>query len=120
MLFSVQDPSSPRDQNPYQAPQAAAYPDYPPPAYGHARPNQDLELVVPVNVAPLALIAGYLGFASFLCLPAPLALLVGILALRDLATRPDKVGKGRAWFGIVTGAIGTLLLAIGVLENLLK
>lgn len=103
--------------NPYQPPHAPG--PYGPQqghhgATGGSRPNQELELVVPVNVSGLAFIAGYMGFASFFCLPAPLALLLGIIALRDLEKHPAKTGKGRAWFAIVAGAIGSVLLVVGV------
>jgi Domain of unknown function (DUF4190) len=84
----------------------------PPPAAGYAphpqmRPNQDMELLVPINVAPLALIAGYVGFASMFCFPAPIALVLGVVALRSLAKNPQQTGKGRAWLAIVTGGLGT-------------
>jgi len=60
--------------------------------------------------------AGYLGLFALLVLPAPIALVVGLIAVRDLAKRPDMRGKGRAWFGVITGAIGTTILgAIGIL-----
>ena len=37
-----------------------------------------------------------------------------IIALRDLEKHPAKTGKGRAWFAIVAGAIGSVLLVVGV------
>ena len=68
---------------------------------------------LPIGRSGLAIAAGYLGLAALLLLPAPLAVFVGVLALRDLRANPDKKGKGRAMFGIVTGALGTIaLLAI--------
>jgi hypothetical protein len=42
-------------------------------------------------------------------------LIFGILALNDIKKHPDKMGKGRAWFGIIMGGIfsfGLLLLVI--------
>lgn len=37
----------------------------------------------------------------------------GILAVRDIGRHPDKHGMGRAVFGIIMGALGTIaLLAI--------
>ncbi len=106
-------------QNPYQPPNS---PDGPPPGWGHqgARPNQELELVVPVNVAPLALLAGDEGFGAGFCLPAPIALGLGVMALKDLEKRPDRTGKGRAWFAIVMGAVGTLFLLVGGVMQLLE
>jgi len=102
--------------NPYQPPQHPQHPQLGAPM--GRRPNQDLEMIVPINVAPLALIAGYAGLGAFLCLPAPIALLLGVLALRDLEKRPDRTGKGRAWFGVVTGVVGTLCLLLGVVARL--
>jgi len=67
----------------------------------NTRPNQELEFVDPVQCRPMALVAGYVGLASFLCFPAPLALGLGIVALRGLSRNPQQTGKGRAWFAIV-------------------
>ena len=43
-------------------------------------------------------------------MPGPLALVLGILALRDLKLHPHKRGMGRALTGIVLGALGTLAM----------
>jgi hypothetical protein len=69
-----------------------------------------MRLLLPVGRSVLAIIAGYLGLFSVLLIPAPVALLVGILALRDMRRNPTKHGMGRAIFGIVMGTLGTLLL----------
>jgi hypothetical protein len=45
-----------------------------------------------------------------LIVPAPLALLFGILAVRDIKMNPEKHGMGRAVFGIVIGAAGSIAL----------
>lgn len=100
-------------------------PERPDPRYGYQplpveRPNQHLEFVAPINVSPIALVAGYLGLGSLLCLPAPIALALGILALRDLARTPNRTGKGRAWFAIVAGGIGTVFLVVGLVRRLLE
>jgi hypothetical protein len=93
--------------------QQAPAPPPPPP------PSQDddpaLRLILPIGVSGLAIVAGYLGLFSLLLLPAPLAILFGILALRDIKRNPKKHGKWRAIFGIVMGSIGTvfLILVIG-------
>lgn len=63
--------------------------------------------ILPVGRTALSIIAGYLGLGALFCLPAPLALAVGIWALLDLKRRPGMHGKGRAIFGIVAGAVGT-------------
>lgn len=71
-----------------------------------------LKMVVPLNTSALAIIAGYIGLVSVLCLPAPFALLFGILALQHLKKNPKLDGKGRAIFAIVMGSIFSLVLAI--------
>jgi hypothetical protein len=52
---------------------------------------------------------------SLILFPAPLALIFGILALRDLKRHPDKGGRGRAIFAIVMGSLFTLLLILIIL-----
>jgi hypothetical protein len=69
-----------------------------------------LRAVLPVGRTPLAIVAGYAGLFSLLCLPAPIALGLGIWAVVDLKKRPGMHGMGRAVFAIVTGGIGTLAM----------
>lgn len=59
-----------------------------------------------------AIAAGYLGLFSVLCLPGPLALFCGIMAVREINRNPKKHGMGRAIFGIVMGAFATVLLLL--------
>ncbi len=61
-------------------------------------------------MSPWAVAAGYLGLLSWVLLPAPISLVVGFVALRDLAKHPERRGKVRAWLGVVMGALGTTLL----------
>ncbi len=80
-----------------------------------------LNMVVPLNTSGLAIAAGYLGLVSVLCVPAPLALLLGILALRHLKAHPKLDGKFRAIFAIVMGGIFTsIMVVVGVLALLAK
>ena len=70
--------------------------------------------LMPVGRSGWAIAAGYLGLFAFLLVPAPLALIVSIIAIRDIkrsrgAAHP-KHGMGRAIFGLVIGVLGTLLL----------
>lgn len=67
--------------------------------------NSDLGLLLPINVSPMALVSGYLGLFSVLLLPAPFAILTGVLALRDIKNNPKRSGKARAIFGIFMGII---------------
>lgn len=76
-----------------------------------------MRLLLPVGRSVLAIVAGYLGLFSVLLIPAPFALLVGILAIYDIRRNPKKHGMGRAIFGIVMGAIGTLLLILVLLTS---
>ncbi len=71
-----------------------------------------LQYVVPVNTNLLAILAGYAGLVSVLCFPAPFALVLGILALRQLKRNPDQHGKGRAIFGIVMGTLCSLPIPV--------
>jgi predicted acyltransferase len=70
-----------------------------------------MRMLLPVGRSGLAIAAGYAGLFAVLVVPAPLALLLGVLAVRDLRKNPKKHGMGRAVFGIVMGALGSGLLA---------
>jgi hypothetical protein len=74
--------------------------------------DQGLQFVVPVNTNLLAILAGYLGLVSVLCVPAPFALIVGLIALRQLEKNPGQHGKGRAIFGVVMGVLFSLPLPV--------
>jgi hypothetical protein len=74
------------------------------------KPDRLMRMVLPVGRSGLAVAAGYLGLFSVLLVPAPLALLFGILAVMDIKKHKDKLGMGRAIFAIVMGAVFTLVL----------
>ena len=95
-------------------PLASLFPPSPgvPPPVPPAPVDYALSMVLPLNRSGWAIAAGYLALFSVLCLPAPFALFCGIMALRDLKRQPHLQGAGRAWFGIVMGAIGMLLLLL--------
>jgi hypothetical protein len=67
-----------------------------------------MRMVLPVGQSGWAIASGYLGLVSVLVLPAPFAVLTGILALREIRRNPKKHGKGRAIFGIVMGGLCTI------------
>ena len=71
-----------------------------------------LRMVVPIGRSWLAIAAGYLGLFAIVLIPAPLALIVGVLAVLDLRRHPQKHGMGRAIFGIVMGVLGTAGLVL--------
>ena len=74
--------------------------------------DEGLQYVIPINTSGLAIVAGYVGLISVLCLPAPFALLLGILALRHLKKNPKLHGKGRAIFAIAMGLLFIFMPAI--------
>jgi hypothetical protein len=85
------------------------------PSIGH---DARIRLLLPVGRSALAIAAGYMGLFAVLFFPAPVALILGILAVRDIRKNPHKHGMGRAIFGIVMGAIFSLLLLFVVLGSL--
>lgn len=76
----------------------------------HPEVDAGMKYIIPVGRTGLSLAAGYLGLFAILVLPAPFALVLGILALRELKAKPHKLGRCRAWFGTIMGGLGTLLL----------
>ena len=72
--------------------------------------DKALGYIVPINVSGLSIAAGYMGLFSILPVFAPLAVLLGVLALNDLKKNPGRGGKGRAIFGIIMGSIFTVVL----------
>ena len=97
---------------------APASPPPPPPPMAPApvagAEDVALALVVPVSVDPVALLAGYAGIFALFLIGGPFALGLGLLALRRLNADPRARGRGRAWFGVITGAIATLAIAVMV------
>jgi hypothetical protein len=76
-----------------------------------------MRMILPVDRSGYAIAAGYLGLFSVLFVFAPFAILFGVLALSDLKKHPEKLGKGRAIFGIVMGVIfmvGLVIMIVGI------
>lgn len=69
-----------------------------------------MRILLPVGRSFYAIAAGYFGLFSLIVFPAPLALLFGILGLRDIKRHPEKGGRGRAIFGVVMGTIFSAVL----------
>lgn len=85
---------------------------YPPaPAIGD---NAGVRMLLPVGRSGWAIAAGYLGLFSVLGCVAPFALVVSIIAIRDIKAHPDRRGMGRAVFGLVMGILGTIFLMVAV------
>ncbi|MCY2931221.1 MAG: DUF4190 domain-containing protein [Planctomycetota bacterium] len=100
---------------------SAMPPPLPPPLPPRPSPSRmgddaGMRMLLPVGRSGLAIAAGYLGLISILVVPAPLAVWLGIWAIRDIqrsqGTDNPKHGMGRAIFGIVMGAIVLGLLAV--------
>jgi len=77
----------------------------------------------PFGYSGFAYNACLLGLFSWLIFPAPFALLLGWLALKDIKANRGKHGITGAWIGVIMGAIGTFLLAfmllIGIIATVL-
>ena len=99
----------------YRAPLAyAPYPGHLPPV---APRDRTLEWLIPVGRTGLSIAAGYAGIvALFIFYLAPGALVLGVLALRGLRDSPLG-GRGRAWFAVIAGSLGSALLALFIVTN---
>lgn len=91
-----------------------------------ARPADDRPDVIERSLLPVgrpfsAIASGYLALFAFVpflgALPALLALITGIVALKQIGRDPSLCGKGRAWFGIIAGSVLGVLwtVMIGIL-----
>jgi len=91
----------------------------PPTAAAWAGPGPStprIDYLLPTNRDGFAVTAGYLALLSFV--PNPLtsipAIVCGWVALRRMPTT-GRLGRGRAWFGIVAGGISLGLFTLGML-----
>ncbi len=78
-----------------------------------------MRCVLPVGRSLWAVAAGYVGLFSVLLIPAPLALLLGVVAIVDIKRHPKKHGMGRAVFAVAMGVLFTVGLAFVVLRAVL-
>ena len=78
----------------------------------HIGESAGLRMIIPVGRSPWAILAGYLGLFSVLLIPAPFAVLFGVLAIRELRRNPTKHGMGRAIFGIICGSLAMGLAVV--------
>jgi hypothetical protein len=73
------------------------------------RPVKDLgddaavRMLLPVGRSGWAIAAGYAGLFAMLCFPAPLAIILAVIAIVHLRRNPKLHGWGRAIFGLVMG-----------------
>lgn len=110
------------EEDPYAAPRHS---QGPPPLQKPAENIGDdfgMRMLMPVGRSAWAIAAGYLGLFSFVLLPAPISVVVSIIALRDIRKSQGsgkvKHGKGRAYFGLVMGILGTLALGAILVSQL--
>jgi hypothetical protein len=112
---AAQSPNPFADRQVYDA--AIAYPPPRPPSDDPA-----LRLVIPIGQSPWAIAAGYVGlFSIAICFLGPVAVLFGILALRQIKRNPQMHGSYRAIIGIVLGTLSTLglvALIVGLLSEM--
>jgi hypothetical protein len=82
-----------------------------------------IRLLLPVGRSGWAIAAGYLGLFSVLILPAPICLVISIIAIRDIRksrfSEHRRHGMGRAIFGLVMSIPGTIILACWLIAYLL-
>jgi hypothetical protein len=71
-----------------------------------------IRMLLPVGRSPWAIAAGYAGLFAVLVLPAPIALLLSIVAILDMRKHPERHGMGRAIFGLIMGGLFTVLLLV--------
>jgi hypothetical protein len=83
-----------------------------PPSLDPLAQNPRVRWLIPVGRSGWAIAAGYCGLLSFLLVFAPLALLFGILAIVEIRRNPNTHGMGRAIFGLVMGALGSIALLV--------
>ncbi len=69
-----------------------------------------MRILLPLGRSWYAIAAGYLGLISPLLIFAPLALVFGVLGVRDIKRNPKKGGMGRAVFGAAMGGFFSLVL----------
>lgn len=84
--------------------------------------NAGIRMLIPVGRSGWAIAAGYLGLFGLVLIPAPLALVVSLIAIRDInrsrLTAKPKRGMGRAIFGLIVGVLGTIALLLILLNAL--
>jgi hypothetical protein len=103
-------------ENPYTPPAGSPVPPplSAPPVSAGIGDDAGVRMLIPVGRSGWAIAAGYLGLFSLVVVPAPVSLVVSLLAIRDIRrsrhTGKVKHGMGRAIFGLVMGILGTLIL----------
>ncbi len=91
----------------------------PVPARVGTSPSDPAHWLLPTGRSGWSIAAGYVALFAWLVWPlGPVALGLGVMGLRASA-RTGTHGRGRAWFGIVVGALATLGCVV-VVASLLR
>lgn len=88
------------------------------PVFADLGDNAGIRMLLPVGRSGWAIAAGYAGLFAVLVFPAPIALLLGIIAIIAIKRNPHKHGMGRAIFGVVMGTIFTALLVVAIIGSM--
>ena len=85
--------------------------------------NAGMRMILPVGRSGWAIAAGYLGLFGLIILPAPLALIVSLIAIADIRKHRNdpnpKHGLGRAIFGLIVGILGTAVIVFFLIAKYL-
>jgi hypothetical protein len=76
--------------------------------------NAGIRMLLPVGRSAWAIAAGYAGLFAVLFFPAPIALILGIIAIYDIKRHPERHGMGRAIFGLAMGILFTIGLVFAI------
>jgi ABC-type branched-subunit amino acid transport system permease subunit len=81
-------------------------------------------MLLPVGRSGWAIVAGYMGMLSILGVFAPIAVISGIIAIKQInksAHTPNpKYGLGRAYFGLILGGLFCALYGFVIVQALLR
>jgi hypothetical protein len=113
--------SEPNPENPFAPPQS---PSQPAPRGESA--DETVATIIPYKNPP-ALLSYYFGLFGVVLSCVPLfglaacvaAVVLGIKGLALVRATPEAHGTGHAWFGIITGAIGTLIGLLSTIGTLI-
>ena len=78
-----------------------------------------MRILLPVGRSLWAIAAGYAGLFAILLFPAPIALILGVIAIVDIKKHPKKHGMGRAVFAVIMGLLFSIPLVLILVSILL-
>jgi phage FluMu protein Com len=101
------------------APAANPFATAPAPPYPRQNLGDDaaVRMLLPVGRSGWAIAAGYFGLFSVLFCPAPIAVILGVIAIIHIRKNPKLHGMGRAIFGLVMGLIFSGILALAMISS---